>query len=280
MPRGTSGLLSVARALAISLVDEWLLDSGRRRSPDLPKCESGLRFVDREKGFWRRWEVGFCQLRFVWTLLVEGRYIVVRHAKMDHARGLEDFVLKTQKKRQRKKQGEREREKTPTKEWERTNKCAEDTNNLLGKYQEIFSLAEMIPLLLPQVEFFYYCGWATFCSKKLSYIRSSDKEMRKNVQEKKLKNVRFFFNQKLSKNTLKCIFWVQKFKIFPGEGPRTPRSLAGFACFFAGWQKFLRRTLLSLVNTCPLVWFNRIPVFFLSWLQSSIPRLDERIQEE
>ena len=25
-----------------------------RRSPDLPKCESGLRFVDREEGFWRR----------------------------------------------------------------------------------------------------------------------------------------------------------------------------------------------------------------------------------
>ena len=89
---------------------KWLLDSGRRRSPDLPKCESGLRFVDREKGFWRRWEVGFCQLHFVWTLLVEGRYIVVRHAETDHARGLEDFVLKTQKKRQRKKQ--REREKT------------------------------------------------------------------------------------------------------------------------------------------------------------------------
>ena len=31
-----------------------------------------------------------------------------------------------------------------------------------------------------------------------------------------------FFNQKLSKNTKKCIFWVQKSKIFSGEGPRTP----------------------------------------------------------
>ena len=56
--------------------------------------------------------------------------------------------------------------------------------------------------------------------------------MRKNVQEKSSKTSDFF-NQKLSKNTKKCIFWVQKFKIFPGEGPRT----------FAGWQKFLRRTL-------------------------------------
>ena len=37
---------------------------------------------------------------------------MVRHAKMDLARGLEDFVLKTQKKkRQRKKQRERERER-------------------------------------------------------------------------------------------------------------------------------------------------------------------------
>ena len=36
---------------------------------------------------------------------------MVRHPKMDHARGLENFVLKTQKKRQRKKQRERERER-------------------------------------------------------------------------------------------------------------------------------------------------------------------------
>ena len=65
---------------------------------------------------------------------------------MDHARGLEDFVLKTQKKRQKERNREKERErerKRQTKEWERTNKCAEDTNNLFVKYQEFFSLAEM-----------------------------------------------------------------------------------------------------------------------------------------
>ena len=67
--------------------------------------------------------------------------------------------------------------------------------------------------------------------------------MRKNIQEK-FSKMSDFFNQKRSKNTKKCIFWVQKSKIFPGEGPRTPHSLAGFACFFASWQKFLRRTLM------------------------------------
>ena len=36
---------------------------------------------------------------------------MVRHAKMDHARGLEDFVLKTQKKKKTKKETERERER-------------------------------------------------------------------------------------------------------------------------------------------------------------------------
>ena len=45
---------SVLHALALarsSSLTSDSLDSGRRRSPDLPKCESGLRFVDREKGF-------------------------------------------------------------------------------------------------------------------------------------------------------------------------------------------------------------------------------------
>ena len=45
--------------------------------------------------------------------------------------------------------------------------------------------------------------------------------MRKNIQEK-FSKMSDFFNQKRSKNTKKCIFWVQKSKIFPGEGPRTP----------------------------------------------------------
>ena len=68
--------------------------------------------------------------------------------------------------------------------------------------------------------------------------------MRKNIQEKKLKNETIRNDQKLSQNTKKCIFWVQKSpNFFRGKVPRTPRSLAGFACLFAGWQKFLRRTL-------------------------------------
>ena len=46
---------------------------------------------------------------------------MVRHAKMDHARELEDFVLKTQKKdKERNTEREREREKT-TNERIRTN---------------------------------------------------------------------------------------------------------------------------------------------------------------
>ena len=65
---------------------------------------------------------------------------------MDHARGLEDFVLKTQKKkRQRKKQRERERER------ERENDKRKKENELISalkaliivKCQENFSLAEM-----------------------------------------------------------------------------------------------------------------------------------------
>ena len=161
---------------------QFFLDQARRGRPTHflrgatlhpPLTVSGLRFVDREKGFWRRWEVGFSQL----TLLVEGRYIVVRHLKMDHARGLEDFMLKHRKRdkerkkerereRQREREREREREKRQTKEWERTHKCAEDTNNLLVKCQENFSLAEMQFSFLKLT--FFYGGWATFCSKKLS----------------------------------------------------------------------------------------------------------------
>ena len=49
---------------------------------------------------------------------------MVRHAKMDHARGLEDFVLKTQKKKTKKeteRERERERERETTNERKRTN---------------------------------------------------------------------------------------------------------------------------------------------------------------
>ena len=47
-----------------------------------------------------------------------------------------------------------------------------------------------------------------------------------------------------------------KVQTFPGEGPRTPRSLADFSCFFAGGQNFLRRTLLYAVKT---QFFRRSP---------------------
>ena len=67
-----------------------------------------------------------------------------------------------------------------------------------------------------------------------------------------------------------------KVQNFSGGGPRTPRSLAGFACFYAGWQKFLRRTLypswpslsfsplpsridLYLFNTHTGAWHTRTP---------------------
>ena len=190
---------------------------------------------------------------------------------MDHARGLEDFVLKTQKKRQRKKQRERERErerekekiledfvlktqkkdkerntererKRQTKERERTNKCAEDTNNLLVKYQEFFSLAEMQFSFL-KLTFLIVVGPLFVqrnCHKLDLPTRKCVKIFKKNSQKCQIFSIRNY--PKIPK---KCIFWVQKSKIFPGEGPQTPRSLAGFACFFAGWQKFLRRTLHS-----------------------------------
>ena len=158
---------SVLHALAILVVDEWLLDSGRRcRIFRNARAAFGLSIA--EKDFEDVEKSGFVNvISFERYWQREGTsWLGTRRWTMP-----EDKILcsKHRKKRQRKKQRERERErerKRQTKEWERTNKCAEDTNNLLVKYQEIFSLAEMQFSFLKLT--FFYCGWATFCSKKLS----------------------------------------------------------------------------------------------------------------
>ena len=243
MPRGTSGRLSVAcaRDLARWRVTPGLMTASIARSSEMRERPS---FVDREKGFWRRWEVGFCQLHFVWTSLVEGRYIVVRHAKMDHARGLEDFVLKTQKKGQRKKQREREdfgrfcaqtqkkrqikkqrerererERKQQTKESERTNKCAEDTNNLLVKFQEIFSLAEMQFSFL-KLTFFIVVGPLFVqrnCHKLDFATRKCVKIFKRNSQKCQIFSIRN--DPKIPKN---AYFGCKSPKFFRGRAPGPP----------------------------------------------------------
>ena len=82
--------------------------------------------------------------------------------------------------------------------------------------------------------------------KEIVKIRSSNKEMHENISKKSKK--KDFFKAETVQKCLKNAFLGGKSLKFSGGGPPDPRSLAGFACFCAGWHKFLRRTLESLTE--------------------------------
>ena len=84
-------------------------------------------------------------------------------------------------------------------------------------------------VLLPQVDFFRVVG-LLFAQRNCHKL---DLPTRKCVKifKKKAKKCQIFSIRNYPKIPKKCIYWVQKFKIFPGEGPGPPTHWQALPAF-------------------------------------------------